>query len=100
MTRRIAFLMLVFSCFGVSARCQDAAPLKLVQTYTLAPDVKGNFDHFAIDLKGGRLFATPEDFKAVLVFDVKTGKLIHTIGGIGRPHAVLYREDNNHIYIT
>jgi DNA-binding beta-propeller fold protein YncE len=100
MTKRIAFLMLVFSCFGVSAWCQDAAPLKLVKTYTLAPDIKGNFDHFAIDLKGGRLFATPEDFKAVLVFDVRSGKLIHTIGGIERPHAVLFREDLGRLYIT
>jgi DNA-binding beta-propeller fold protein YncE len=100
MTKRFVILMLVFSGLGVSARCQDAAPLKLVQTYALAPDVKGNFDHFAIDLKGGRLFATPEDFKAVLVLDVKTGKLIHTIGGIERPHAVLFREDLGRLYIT
>jgi DNA-binding beta-propeller fold protein YncE len=100
MTKRFVILMLVFSGFGVSARCQHAAPLKLVQTYALAPDVKGNFDHFAIDLKGGRLFATPEDFKAVLVLDVGTGKLIHTIGGIERPHAVLFREDLGRLYIT
>jgi hypothetical protein len=42
----------------------------------LPPDVKGNFDHFAIDLSGNRLFATPEEYKAVLVFDLKSGKLI------------------------
>jgi DNA-binding beta-propeller fold protein YncE len=100
MTKRFVILMMVFSGFGVSARCQEAAPLKLIQTYALAPDVKGNFDHFAIDLKGGRLFATPEDFKAVLVLDVQTGKLIHTIGGIERPHAVLFREDLGRLYVT
>jgi DNA-binding beta-propeller fold protein YncE len=100
MTKRIVILMLVFSILGVVAQCQDVVPLKLVQTYTLAPDVQGNFDHFAIDLKGGRLFATPEDFKAVLVLDVKTGKLIHTIGGIEKPHAVLFRQDVGRLYIT
>ena len=62
--------------------------------------MKGNFDHFAIDLAGNRLFATPEEYKAVLVFDIKTGKLIHKIGGIEKPHAILYREDLNRIYIT
>jgi len=49
---------------------------------------------------GGRLFATPEYHKAVLVFDLKSGKLVHTIGGIEKPHAVLYREDVNRLYVT
>jgi hypothetical protein len=45
-------------------------PLRLVQTLAIPPTVKGNFDHFGIDLKRNRLFATPEDSKAVLVFDL------------------------------
>jgi DNA-binding beta-propeller fold protein YncE len=53
-----------------------------------------------VDLKGNRLFATPEGYKAVLVFELKSGKPIHTITGIGKPLAVLYREDLNRIYIT
>jgi DNA-binding beta-propeller fold protein YncE len=100
MNKRLLVLMTVLIAFGVHAQSQETAPLKLVQTFTLPAEVKGHFDHFEIDLKGNRLFATPEDYKAVLVFDVKSGELIHTIGGIGRPHAVLYREDVNRIYIT
>src|ERR1700730_14479809 len=91
-----AFLVL----FAIPGRSQDAPPLKLAQTLTLPSDVKGNFDHFGVDLKGDRLFATPEGYKAVLVFELKSGKPIHTITGIGKPHAVLYREDLNRIYIT
>jgi len=96
------FLVLIaaFALFGVNVRCQEASPLKLVQALKLPSEVKGNFDHFAIDLKGGRLFATPEDYKAVVVFDLKTGKLIHTISGIERPHAVLYRDDMSRLYVT
>ncbi len=85
---------------GAQARSQTTAPIKLIQTYDLPAEVKGNFDHFGIDLKGGRLFATPEGYHAVVVFDLKTGKLVHKIDGIGKPHAVLYREDLNRIYIT
>src|SRR6266478_1620713 len=85
---------------GAQARSQTAAPIKLIQTYELPAEVKGNFDHFGIDLKGGRLFATPEGYHAVVVFDLNTGKLVHKIDGIGKPHAVLYREDLNRIYIT
>jgi hypothetical protein len=31
---------------------------------------KGHLDHFGVDLKGHRLFVTPEDYKAVLVYDL------------------------------
>src|ERR1700674_4267019 len=100
MKKQFLVLMVAITVFGVKVQCQETAPLKLVQALKLPPEVKGNFDHFAIDLKGGRLFATPEDYKAVVVFDLKTGKLMHTISGIERPHAVLYREDLDRLYVT
>jgi len=98
MKRHFLVLIAIFIAFGVHA--QTSEPLKLVQTITLPAAVKGHFDHFEVDLKGNRLFATPEGYKSVLVFDLKTGKLIHTIGGIGKSHAVLYRDDLNRIYVT
>src|ERR1700688_3114862 len=100
MKNRYSMLAVFLVLCAVPARGQNAQPLKLAQTLTLPADVKGNFDHFGVDLKGNRLFATPEGYKAVLVFELKSGKPIHTITGIGKPHAVLYREDLNRIYIT
>jgi DNA-binding beta-propeller fold protein YncE len=100
MKTRYSMLAAFFVLSAIPARGQVAPPLKLAQTLTLPADVKGNFDHFGVDLKGDRLFATPEGYKAVLVFELKNGKPIHTITGIGKPHAVLYREDLNRIYIT
>src|ERR1700738_4440424 len=100
MKRTFAILMVVFGLMAVKTQCQESAPLKLVQTYKLPPDVKGNFDHFAIDLSGNRLFATPEAYKAVVVFDLKSGKLIHKIAGIEKPHAILYRPDLKRLFIT
>src|SRR6202171_1419541 len=90
----------IFIALGIKVQAEETAPLKLVQTITLPAAVKGHFDHFEVDLKGGRLFATPEGYKSVLVFDLKTGNLIHTIGGIEKSHAVLYREDLDRIYVT
>jgi DNA-binding beta-propeller fold protein YncE len=72
----------------------------LNQSISLPNTIKGAFDHFGLDLKHQRLFATPEDSKAILVIDLNTGKLTHQISGIARPHAVLYREDLNRIYVT
>jgi len=100
MKKRFLLLTSVLAVCGACVHAQDSAPLKLLQTFQLPPDVKGNFDHFAIDVKTNRLFATPEGYKAVVVFDVQSGKLIHTIRGIAKPHAILYREDLRHLYVT
>src|ERR1700757_5098243 len=100
MKRTIAMLIVTCGLLAVKTPSQEAAPLKLAQTYKLPADVKGNFDHFAIDLAGNRLFATPEEYKAVLVFDLKSGNMIHKITGIEKPHAVLFRDDLKRLYVT
>ncbi len=100
MKKRFLILTMLAAVFRVGARAQDSVPLKLVQTFKLLPDITGNFDHFAFDVKNNRLFATPEGYNAVLVLDLKSGKLIHTIRGIEKPHAILYREDINQLYVT
>jgi DNA-binding beta-propeller fold protein YncE len=74
--------------------------MRLVQTMSLPETIKGNFDHLGIDLKRNRLFVTPEDFKSVLVLDATSGKLIHRIDGIVRPHAIWYRQDTDRLYVT
>lgn len=100
MRKRILIVTAGLALLASRAPSQEATPLKLVQTIKLPAEVKGPFDHFEADLKGNRLFATPEAYKAVLVFDLKTGKLLHTIHGIEKCHAVLYREDLDRIYVT
>jgi WD40 repeat protein len=91
-------LILVFFTTAM-AHAKDA-PLTLEQTFKLPADIKGRFDHFGIDLKNHRLFATPEDYHAILVIDYRSGKIIQTIRGIEKPHAVAYREDIDRIYVT
>jgi DNA-binding beta-propeller fold protein YncE len=94
-------LLLAFSsvfAFGIYARHPEA--IKLVRTFDMPSEVNGSFDHMAADAKGHRVFASAEDYKAVLVFDYESGKLIHTITGIDRPHAILYRDDVDLIYVT
>ena len=100
MTQRQTILPAVLLAATLSALCQPRAPLRLKQTLSLPADVKGHFDHFGVDLKGRRLFVTAEDYRAVLVFDLDTGKQLQIIDGVARPHAVLYREDLNRIYVT
>ena len=82
------------------AASKDAPPLKLVGKYEFPSDVKGNFDQLIVELKGHRLFTTSFGLKSVVVFDLRTHTLIHTIGGIEIPHALLYRKDLNRLYVS
>ena len=79
---------------------QTSAPLELQATWKLPAAVHGHFDHFAVDLAGHRLFATPEDYEAVVVFDTRSGEIVQTIKGIQKPHAILFRSDISRLYVT
>ena len=93
-------LILILAFLTIAAAQAAEAPVKLEQTFKLPADVKGRFDHFGVDLKHNRLFATPEDYHALLVLDIRDGKLLQTVHGIEKPHAVAYREDLDRIYVT
>jgi DNA-binding beta-propeller fold protein YncE len=99
--KRQLILFVIGACLAFQANAQSVVPLTLIKTIAM-PDVpQGPYsDHLAVDLQGHRLFATPQAQKSVQVFDFTTGKLLHTITGIGNPHSVLYRQDLNQIYIT
>jgi DNA-binding beta-propeller fold protein YncE len=86
--------------FGLAMKvnAQEKSPMKLVATTPL-PGFTGDFDHFAVDLKGKRLFLTAEDHKTVEVFDLD-GKRIKSITGFGQPHAILFMTDVNKFIVT
>src|SRR5690242_14152013 len=96
---RVAFAV-ILAVLTISGAYAKDSPITLDRTFKLPADVKGRFDHFGIDLKHNRLFATPEDYHALLVLDTRNGKLIRIIHGIDKPHAVAYRDDLDRIYVT
>jgi DNA-binding beta-propeller fold protein YncE len=90
--------VLLALAIGVSA--QDKAPLKLLHS-TPIPELKdGDFDHLIADVAGNRLFVTAEENSKVLVFDLKTNKLIHTFADLKAPHSLLYREDLKKLFVV
>ena len=93
MRKLLGLVFAFFIAFAPNARSQEKPPLKLIATTPL-PDFTGDFDHFAVDLKGKRLFLTAEDHKTVEVFDLE-GKRIHSITGFGQPHAAVVLSDGN-----
>src|SRR5580692_7586958 len=96
--RVLAIGGLLLCGLAAPGRAQEKMPMKLVATTPL-PGFTGDFDHFAVDLKGKRLFLTAEDHKTVEVFDLD-GKRIKSIEGFGQPHAILFMPDVNKFIVT
>jgi DNA-binding beta-propeller fold protein YncE len=94
----MCLIALVFISVAV-AGAQQKEPLKLLQSIPLPALHDGDFDHFAVDLAGNRLFLTAEKNAAVEVFDLRTNKLIHTLTDIEEPHSMLYRTDLKKLFV-
>jgi DNA-binding beta-propeller fold protein YncE len=94
-----SLLLTLFVVFALGTKAQDKLPLKLIATTPL-PDLVGDLEFFAPDLKGNRLFLCAENSKTVEVFDLHTGKRIHTITGFGEPHDIVYLPDSNKLVVT
>jgi DNA-binding beta-propeller fold protein YncE len=85
---------------ALQAQSTGGEPLKLVQTIPLPKLHDGDFDHFAVDLPGQRLFLAAEENSAVEVFDLRTDTLIHTIPDVKAPHSILYRADLGKLFVV
>ncbi len=117
------FLFFLLIAFAPVRLAEAIPPLKLIRTIQM-PQVKCqqanlssqqlaqavdterifgiacHFDRFGLDLRHHRLFVVPEDNHTVEVYSIPSGKLLHSIGGIGMAHGVFYRPGINRIYIT
>jgi DNA-binding beta-propeller fold protein YncE len=92
---KLAFMLIC----SAAALASDAAPLKLVKTVDL-PQYSGDFDHFAADVEGNRLFLAAEDHGTLEVFDLNTTKWLRTIKGFDVPHSILYLPASRKLFVT
>jgi DNA-binding beta-propeller fold protein YncE len=97
---QVLILSAVFFALVSGVRAQQKPALELLQTTPLPELHDGDFDHFAVDITGGRLFSTAEENSKVLVFDLKTNKLIQTISDLKAPHSLLYRADLKKLFVV
>jgi len=75
-------------------------PLKLIATIPLPGLHDGDFDHFATDIEGHRLFLMAEENEKVLVLDINANKLVHTIADVKAPHSALFRQDLKKLFVV
>lgn len=95
---RRALFALVF-LWAACAAASDSVPLKLVNSVDL-PKYSGDFDHFAADISGNRLFLAAEDHGTLEVFDLKSTKWLRTIRGFEVPHSILYLPGSQRLFVT
>ena len=82
-----------------AAGANDSAALRLIGRTEL-PGYSGDFDHFAVDLAGNRLFLAAEDHGTLEVFDLRGGQHLKTVKGVETPHSVFYMPDRNRLLVT
>lgn len=100
MKYRQCFIFVLFVSFSFQLMAQTKEPLKLVATIPLPGLKDGDFDHFAPDIEGHRLFLTDEENDKVDVLDTATNTRIHTIEDAKAPHAILYRKDLKELFVV
>ena len=95
-------IFLTALCFALitAAGAQQKEPLKLLRSIPVPGLHDGDFDHFVVDIPGNRLFATAEENSKVLVFDLRTNKLMHTLDDLKAPHSMVYRGDLKKLFVV
>src|SRR6266511_1322050 len=92
-------LALLLGALAVGGRAQESTTLKLVQT-VLLPGVNGRFDHFAVDVKGRRLFVAALGNNTLEVLDLGAVKHVRSLTGLHKPTGVLFLAEANQIGVA
>ena len=87
MRRFFVFLVLALGYSAVSV-AQEAEVLHLVKSVSV-PGLQRKWDHFGVDLPGNRLFVSSEEEPAIEVFDLQSGKHLHSLTDFKEPHNAL-----------
>jgi len=94
----------LLACAALCAASLAAAgadiALRLADRHDL-PGYTGDFDHFAYDLKGDRLWLAAEDHGTLDIFNLHTLKMQASLTGIvATPHGILYLPEKDRLVVT
>ena len=100
MAKKSILFAIFLAMIAVHAHAQVPGPLKLAQTIPLPGLKDGDFDHFALDSSGQRLFLAAEENSTIVVIDLRTNKLIGKIAGAKAPHSMGYNSGTKKLYVV
>ncbi|MDE1177436.1 MAG: hypothetical protein PW789_12660 [Edaphobacter sp.] len=106
MTRSKVFAFALYSIFAGLAwfdfpvfAIAQGAPVTL-RTSTAMPDIEGDFDFLAIDLKRDHLFIAAEEHHTIEVFQASTGKHLQSISEVKTPHTLAYVPEKDELIVA
>ena len=83
----------------VAPLAAGSVPLELVATIEM-PDVKGRIDHFAVDVKGRRLFIAALGNDTVEVVDIGVNRHVKSLAGFKAPQGLIYLPETHRVYVA
>jgi DNA-binding beta-propeller fold protein YncE len=78
---------------------QEPAALSLKARIAL-PNIDGRMDHFAVDVKGQRLFASALGNHTAEILDLQAGRRIRTLSNLEEPQGQFYDAATNRLFIA
>jgi DNA-binding beta-propeller fold protein YncE len=91
----------LLACLGSAPAAAAQRPLVPEGSMMMPAVPPGPYsDYLCIDLRGRRLFATPQAAKAVVVLDLRNGRVLKVIHGIGNPHGVFYSPKLRRLFVA
>jgi hypothetical protein len=96
---------LLLGSLALSANSAIAADKEPFQPLTLThmtalPDITGDFDHFAVDLKRNHLFVSAEVHHSIEMFDLQTGAHLESIPGFKTPHSLAFVPEKDELLVA
>ncbi len=88
--------LLFLNSFAVA---QESAALSL-KTRIALPNVDGRMDHFAVDVKGQRLFVSALGNHTAEVLDLQGGRRVRTLSGLDEPQGQFYDPVTNRLFVA
>jgi hypothetical protein len=96
----VAATVCVGSAPAAASATGNSKAVLVLEGRTDLPGYSGDFDHFAVDLPGGRLFLAAEDHGTLEVFDLHTGKHLKSVRGFETPHSIFPVAQTHKLLIT
>jgi DNA-binding beta-propeller fold protein YncE len=87
-------------CIPAGANAAEPQPPVTLLSTTYLPEIIGDFDHFAVDLKRNHLFVSAEVHHSIEMFDLKTGAHLQSIGGFKTPHSVAFAPEKDELLVA
>lgn len=96
----LAILLVVFGLEGCNAQPSKQGQALTLITSVPLPDVSGRIDHLAYDSSTGRIFVAALGNNSVEVVDLRTSKVVHSIGGLNEPQGLAFIPDQNVLFVA